>query len=68
MLGMNDAEMASAMGVRPDTVRQRRKGRTNMKAVHLERLVRLLAEQQAVMQETEQQLRSWLAQQPIDQN
>ncbi len=65
---MTDAEMANGMGVRPDTVRQLREVRMNMMVVHLEPLVGLLAERQAAMQETEQQLRSWFAQQPIDQN
>jgi hypothetical protein len=35
LLGMTDAEMGSAMGIRPDTVHQLRTGHMRLKAVHL---------------------------------
>jgi hypothetical protein len=58
------AALATAMGIRPDSIRQLLSGRMPLKPGHFRDLLAAIVAQRAELARVEQELREWLAQQP----
>jgi hypothetical protein len=62
------AATATAMGIRPDSVRQLLSGRMPLKTGHFHNLLAAIVAQREELAKAEQELRAWVATQPPEES